>query len=93
MLIAIDWDGTITRDPEWASDAIRSALRRGHRVIIVTGRSPTEQIHGAPADVPVYYTDGRAKMPWLQFRGIQVDVWIENDPVRIFENDERLKFT
>lgn len=80
MLIAIDYDGTYTEDPE-AWYAVIRVLQLRHEVICVTMRhEETEDLgFGAPPCM-VYYTDRRAKKSFCETNGLQVDVWIDDRP-------------
>lgn len=83
MTIAIDYDGTFTRDQDFWRSVINSAIHRGHRVIIVTNRSERDKISLPPfaQAVPIYYCDRRLKeQHMLGAHGIKVDVWIDDMP-------------
>lgn len=73
MIIALDYDGTYTADPELWDDFIAKARWRGHQVTCVTMRHKHE---GAP-DVPcdVVFTSRKAKM-----NAFKADIWIDDNP-------------
>lgn len=88
LTIALDYDGTVTTDPDLWTDFLRRASARNHRVAIVTMRSPDE-----PVDNPlialawrVIYTSRQAKQAFVRSRGIRVDIWIDDQPHYIFED-------
>lgn len=80
MLIALDFDGTYTADPALWDSFITAARLRGHEVHLVTMRGQREPVRlGANVD-RVHYTDRRAKRPYMQARGLTVQVWIDDMP-------------
>lgn len=88
LTIALDYDGTVTADPDLWIDFLKRASARNHRVAIVTMRSPDE-----PVDNPlvalawrVIYTSRQAKQAFVHSRGIRVDIWIDDQPNYIFED-------
>lgn len=82
---AIDYDGTYAAAPALWNRFIESARDAGHRVLICTGRA------FAPVtlsdDLEVHCTAGQAKRDYLLGLGIAVDVWIDDDPASVIEND------
>jgi len=78
MKIAIDFDRTITTDPElWMSFA-NAARQRGHEVTIVTSRSPDLPCFAGECGFPIIYCSFTAKR-----KHYQADIWIDDDPVHI----------
>lgn len=82
MRIAIDYDGTITRDPSLLIAFIRLAMAGGHDVVCVTMRSADQAIQNLPC--PVIYTDCEKKGFFMEKSGRHVDVWIDDHPEMIF---------
>lgn len=83
MNIGLDYDGTITADPNGWMEFIRLFQSRGHNVYIVTMRSPNTPIDPAFANAvhgEVYYTDMKAKRPFMENQGIFINVWIDDGP-------------
>jgi hypothetical protein len=90
MLIAIDFDWTLTRDPVLWSQFLSLAQAGGHRVVCVTARRLTDddydtihewmQSHGI--DIPVYFTELASKVDFMDRIGSKVDIWIDDDPKR-----------
>lgn len=76
MRIAIDYDGTYTRDPAMWADFISRAMTYGHSVVCVTMRDVTEPIK-MPCDV--IYTNRKAKAAFYP-----ADVWIDDNPQWLF---------
>lgn len=78
MRIALDHDGTYTRDPLLWIPFIAEAIRRGHEVICVTMRDESERIEGMPCEV--IYTDRKSKVAHMAGIGRPIDVWIDDSP-------------
>lgn len=78
MKIALDYDNTITADPGLWSAFAELALSKGHSVTIVTSRD--EVFAPLPEmGIPIVYCAYKAKA-----RCFQADIWIDDDPRRIF---------
>jgi hypothetical protein len=89
MNIALDYDGTFTRDPLMWEKFIEVAKLYGHNVFVCTMRYPggVESIDSIKSlGVDVIYTARRAKGKFLADAGIPVDIWVDDMPVWIFEN-------
>ena len=83
LIVAMDYDGTYTADPELWQAVIETVKARGHTVYIVTARYRVE-LGGMPdTGCPVVPTGRRAKEPFLRGEGIEVDIWIDDDPAHI----------
>ncbi len=84
LLICLDYDDTYTRDPILWYDFIRSAKKRGHRIICATMRYEQEgEIveHALAQHVEkIIYTDRKAKKPFLEKFKIYPDIWIDDSP-------------
>jgi len=80
MLIALDYDGTYTADPALWDAFIKLARLQQHEVHLVTMRAPSEPVRlGAHVD-RIHYTDRRAKRPFMEARGLNVQIWIDDMP-------------
>ena len=90
MLIAIDFDETLTADARLWRKFCRIVKQLGHRIICVTARAETEEnidtvdewmeSHGI--QMPVYFTSRESKVTYMARLGIKVDIWIDDDPRR-----------
>lgn len=78
MLIALDYDGTYTADPELWELFIVSAQNRGHKVIVATMRYESEPIE--IAGLEVFYSGRKAKRAYLTSLGIIPQIWIDDMP-------------
>lgn len=83
LTIAIDFDDTFTADEELWKLFIDVAKMRGHNVICITARNPTEDnVRDVPKaiGVPVYFTSGGEKLKFSEEHGLSVDIWIDDSP-------------
>ena len=89
MLIAIDFDGTLTADADLWRKFIMDAKSLGHYVVCVTARRDTaenrEWIEGWMKDnrisnVYTHYTNLASKVDHMARIGVKVDIWIDDDP-------------
>jgi len=84
MRFGLDYDGTISEDIHLWKTFYYNALDHGHEVIVVTMRYPSEEILNFPA--PVVYTSRQAKKVYCDQNGIDIDVWIDDNPHWLFED-------
>lgn len=81
MIIALDYDDTYTRDPEFWNKVIDLAQSRGHLVVCVTMRHQHEiEIEKFPPNITIITTDRKAKFFYVAEKGIIIDVWIDDSP-------------
>lgn len=93
MNIALDYDDTYTADPELWDDFCRMASDRGHHVYVVTCRpeklSPLkEDLYVPMYSEDVFCTNHKAKRPFMEEEGINIDIWIDDSPEYIVEDRE-----
>lgn len=86
MIIALDYDNTYTKDKELWDSFIINAICKGHKIICITMRYPTEIIFDMYKDIEIHYTQRRAKKKWADANGINVDIWIDDKPAWLFED-------
>ena len=84
MLFAIDYDGTYSADPALWEQFATNALANGHDVIICTGRAFRPEVS---TTLLVYCSGGQAKAEYLASEGVFPDVWIDDDPASVVEDD------
>jgi hypothetical protein len=84
VTISLDYDNTYTADPILWQQFLGLAKIRNHPVIICTFRAPSHRLESPPAGIPVYYTAGEAKKPYMEKQGIKVDIWLDDEPFRIW---------
>lgn len=90
-IICIDYDGTITTFPELLLPLIRTAVKRGFRVIVCTMRYPSERTSSLDLlkdkeGVELIFTSRKAKKPYLENMNIRPDLWIDDNPHWILED-------
>lgn len=86
MTISIDLDRTWTADPKAWLDWYNSFTRRGHRIIMITGRdswSSDMDRHLIPRGMPILFCGARPKRAVAEEAGFDVDVWIDDTPESI----------
>ncbi len=92
MLIALDFDGTYTADPELWDSFIKDMKSRGHEIIIATMRYEGEEEaeilkYGLDKKVDkIIYTNRLAKKSAVQRQYKHVDIWIDDMPEWLFED-------
>lgn len=88
MLIAIDFDDTLTAAPKLWRVFICVAKTMGHRFICVTARRDTESnrdivrawMSENEIELPTVYTSLGSKVDHMARIGVKVDIWIDDDP-------------
>jgi hypothetical protein len=85
MKIALDYDQTYTVDPSFWEDFMTLARVRGHEVVCVIKRGPTNQGTNLKMNCPVIYTDRAAKQLFCEQTGVRIDVWIDDSPINLFQ--------
>jgi hypothetical protein len=80
LIIALDYDGTYTADPGLWDGFIRAARKSMHEVHLVTMRHESEPVRIGEAVDRVHYTDRKAKMAFMANKGINVQIWIDDQP-------------
>lgn len=90
LIIVIDYDGTVTADWNLWKYFIRRAKKGGHTIVGITMRRPDETDAAVGQFIAqcdqVLFTSRKAKRRVLMDAGINPDIWIDNDPVSIFED-------
>ena len=95
MVIAFDYDGTITKDEHAFLVTIMMFILRKHTVLIVTQRSEEQGDDVKkfvdkidlehPEEATIIWSSGKAKQVAAIEAGHFVDVWVEDNPISIFE--------
>jgi predicted glycosyltransferase involved in capsule biosynthesis len=86
MKIALDWDGTYTRNPMFWDTFIQLCLRNMVDVRVVTMRLDRNRIE-APITIPVIYTNMTSKREYCDKIGWFPDIWIDDSPEFIVRRD------
>ncbi len=88
MLIAIDFDETLTMDAELWRGFVDLCAAGEHRIVCVTARRDTDENRDTLSEwmeshglsLRVYFTGLGSKVDFMQKRGLKVDIWIDDDP-------------
>jgi len=83
VLIALDYDDTYTKDPEFWETVIRYAYTKNHTVICVTMRHQhegEELFHSIGKLCRIIFTGRIAKQCYLSEMEIYPDIWIDDRP-------------
>lgn len=83
MNIALDWDGTVTKDPVLWQRFVELANAAGHRVYILTKRYRSEPVSLEGIE-EIIYCSRKAKCHKLNEIGIRIDIYIDNNPSDLF---------
>lgn len=94
--INVDYDNTFTSDPEFWTTFIHAAQLRGYKIFCISQRTKNhtnyiELKEALPAGVAIFLTGHNPKKEWAEKRGLTVDIWIDDNPLAIFESDCPLK--
>lgn len=81
MKVALDYDGTYTRDYGFWRLFVTNAIAAGHDVRVVTQRRPEEEV--PDVGVLVIYTCRTPKMRYLASTDWFPDIWIDDHPERL----------
>lgn len=88
LKIALDFDETVTEDHVLWSQFIRLAKARGHKVTIVTARSPGMD----NMDIEAYAMENNVNIICTSFdqkaKHYKADIWIDDSPVMIPKREE-----
>ena len=88
MLIAIDFDDTLTADPIMFRTLIAVLKSFGHHAVCVTARRDTDEnlewvsdwMRENDIDLYTHYTALASKVEHMERIGVKVDIWIDDDP-------------
>jgi hypothetical protein len=94
MIIAIDFDDTLTSDPNIWRPFVEKARERGHSVYCVTCRRNTSEnyedidnwMDENDIQLPIVFTNLRSKRNAMLNRGLNVDIWIDDSPRTVYED-------
>lgn len=90
MRIGLDFDGTLTADPQLFAGIVGLAKARGHSVVLVTARRDNHENRAEVQDfldsagfpeILKFFTSHTSKIAYMKTAGFPVDVWIEDDPL------------
>lgn len=85
MFIALDYDGTYTKCPQFWDDFIKAAIQNGHKIVCITMRRPIEE-ERITLPIEVFYTSRTSKKEYALLNGLMIDIWIDDRPEFIIHN-------
>jgi hypothetical protein len=89
LVVAIDYDMTITRAPNEFTRLLMLMKSMHWNILIVTDRDPGDREEElrwlAELADDVIFVNGEAKIDALEDLGIDVDIWIDDNPVTIID--------
>lgn len=93
-VVAVDFDETISDNPEAWLRVMKTLEVVGYQVVVCTWRSPSTY----PEDLQflvdkgykVYYTSFTAKQEYMKAQGVDVAIWIDDNPFAILNNAETI---
>ena len=88
--IAMDFDETLTAAPLLFKKFVSDVREFGWDIILVTARRDTFENNETvnqfldewDIDLPVYFTSLQSKVDYMKQIGVEVDIWIDDDPKR-----------
>lgn len=90
-IVAVDFDQVISDNNQGWLQILYLFKQIGYNVIVVTYRSPQKDPYELDflkkAGYEVYFTNNVAKKSYLKEKGINVDIWIDDYPLSILENN------
>lgn len=93
MTFALDFNGTYTKDPKFWNVFIELARLRKDEVYCVTHSTDPDEnkellqsIGQIIGENKCIFADGHSKMEAVAALGIDVDIWIDNNPIHIFQD-------
>jgi len=93
MTFALDFNGTYTKDPKFWNVFIELARLRKDEVYCVTHSTDADENKELLASIgqvigenKCIFADGHSKMEAVAALGINIDIWIDNNPIHIFQD-------
>lgn len=86
MNIALDFDDTFTRDPDFWLKFVLLCRNHGHRIYCVTARDTNgseevfRELGQYIGEENCFFTGMKAKRSFMWRQGIIIDVWIDDNP-------------
>jgi hypothetical protein len=93
MTFALDFNGTYTKDPKFWNVFIELARLRKDEVYCVThstdpdeNKALLDSIGQIIGEDKCVFADGNSKLSAVAALGIEIDIWIDNNPIHIFQD-------
>ena len=95
LVFALDYHNTYSADPKFWNTFIYMAWMRKATVLCVSHATDQDEINDLYDSIGkvigkknVVLTDGKAKKPYCDAHGIDIDIWIDNNPIHIIEDPD-----
>jgi hypothetical protein len=93
LTVALDYHDTYSADPKFWDTFIYMCWMRKWDVLCVTHATDKDELDDLYSSIGkvigkknVIETKGQAKLPYCEKHGIDIDIWIDNNPIHIIEN-------
>ena len=93
LCISLDYHNTYSADPKFWDTFIYMCWMRKWEVYCIThheGKKQNEKLMDSIGKVldkdHIIFTMGQAKMDYCKEHGIQIDIWIDNNPIHIIQD-------
>ena len=86
LKIALDFDDTYTAHTLLWDAFLQMCEQAGHEVYCVTARydnefeAPLVESHLSGKVKEIFYTGRKAKIDFMEHRGVYIDIWIDDNP-------------
>jgi len=95
LTVALDYHNTYSADPKFWDTFIYMCWMRKWEVYCVThhtGQKQNDKLMDSLGKVldkdHIIFTMGKAKMPFVKKLGIDIDIWIDNNPIHIIQDPD-----
>ena len=98
LCIALDYHNTYSADPKFWDTFIYMCWMRKFEVYCIThhtGEKQNEKIMDSIGKIldkdHIIFTMGKAKMDYVKSLGIEIDIWIDNNPIHIIQDPDTIQ--
>jgi len=98
LCIALDYHNTYSADPKFWDTFIYMCWMRKFEVYCIThhtGEKQNEKLMDSIGKIldsdHIIFTMGKAKMDYVKSLGIEIDIWIDNNPIHITQDPDTIQ--
>ena len=98
LCIALDYHNTYSADPKFWDTFIYMCWMRKFEVYCIThhtGEKQNEKLMDSIGKIldkdHIIFTMGKAKMDFVKKLGIEIDIWIDNNPIHIIQDPDTIQ--
>jgi len=98
LCIALDYHNTYSADPKFWDTFIYMCWMRKFEVYCIThhtGEKQNEKLMDSIGKIldsdHIIFTMGKAKMDYVKSLGIEIDIWIDNNPIHIIQDPDTIQ--